>query len=277
MVPDRQQVDSGRLLGRHEDGQLGFDCSPRHVEGCGAVHAELGLMRRAGVVERMIGRRVPLLLVGIVEVKCLAGNFSRYDVRPVRRQPVLLGVDARARVQPAIGHHSDVSQHIGHGVIKRPRGERGVDQQLPAVLGELGVGLRHAWRDLAMLDRVDQFLRTGREARTGIPYLKTAGNQIDRLAPFLDKPDQQAYPGRAPRRDGQTDEQAADRVQGRMGRGVQRYRECQGFEHPRRPEAAGAADEINPRGQKTLRGVVRGKDTHGLRVLVPGKHGMQAA
>ena len=109
-----------------------------------------------GVVQRVIGRREPLPRVGIVEVERLAGDFARDGVGPVGRQAVLLGIDARGRVQPAIGHRDDVPQGVGHRVVEGPRRERRADQERPAVLGELGVGLRRTRRDLAMPDRVER-------------------------------------------------------------------------------------------------------------------------
>ena len=86
-------------------------------------------MDGGGIVQGMIGRREPFPGGGIVEVERLAGDLARDDVGPVGRQAILLGVDARGRMQPAIGHRDDVPQAVGHGVVEGPRRERRADQR----------------------------------------------------------------------------------------------------------------------------------------------------
>ena len=49
----------------------------------------------------------------------------------------------------------------------------------------------------------------------------------------------------------------------------------QRFQRPRRPKAAGPADEVDPRDQETFGGGVGGQEPHGPGVLVAGQHGVQ--
>ena len=110
-----------------------------------------------GVVQRMIGRREPFLRVGIEQVERLRGDFARDGVGPVGRQAVLLGVDARRRVQPAVGHRRRRAPGALDIVWSKGRGVNGVrTSERPAVVGELGIGLRGPGRDLAVPDRVER-------------------------------------------------------------------------------------------------------------------------
>ena len=86
-------------------------------------------------------------------------------------------------------------------VWSKGRGVNGVrTSEPPAVVGELGIGLRCPGRDLAVPDRVDASLSRHRQATRARIRRPGGGGAIRSLAPLpvAGKPDQEADPGRAP-------------------------------------------------------------------------------
>ena len=184
------------------------------------------------------------------------------------------------RMEPAIGHRRRRARGRCDIVWSKGRGVNGVrTTQRPAVLGELGVGLGRPGRDLAVPDRVDGLPRgVGGDGRG--PGDLRGGARSGRSPRCLvaGQADQEADPGRAPRR-ARSCRGAGCRSGRRSG-----ARRCPAARENARVSSTRGVQRLRARPMKSIREVrkpsgatVRGEDAHGLRVLVPGQDGMEAA
>ena len=111
-IPHGQEINAQRLVRRHEHRQFGFNRCPAHVIRDEPLDAELHLVVGPGIVQGMIGRRVPLAVIRIVKIQRFSGQFAGDDVGPIGGNAVLLRVSARAGVQPAVGHYHNVARAL---------------------------------------------------------------------------------------------------------------------------------------------------------------------
>ena len=176
------------------------------------------------------------------------------DQSGVRRFCCELTLDVVCR--PRLVTDDDVPQGVGHRVVERPRGERRVDQQRPAVLGELGVRAR-AFRAGSRRGRSGGAPSgsRGRCDQAGILDLETgARNQVDRPLPCRWQADQEADPRRPVRRAGSCRAAGCRSGRGSGGPRCPAARRTPASPAPAASRGSGPADEVDPRRQETLRG-----------------------
>ena len=152
VVANGEKIKARRLVGRHERRQFRGKFAALHAERRRAVHAKIRFVSGFGVAQRQPSGREPAPFTDVVEVKDFRRQFARHRVGPVRREPVLLRVQAGRGVQPAIGHAKDMAERVRHRVVKGPRRERRADAERVAAIGEFKIRLRRAGRNFAVTD-----------------------------------------------------------------------------------------------------------------------------
>ena len=202
-----------------------------------------------GVVQGMIGRRIPPPVVRIVEINGLAGT-SRVTISGqsgVRRFCCELTFEVVCN--PRLVTDDDLPQRVGQRVIEGPGRERRADHEHVRPLSKNSDTAGASGRNLAMPDRVERLFRAKRRTTSSDPRRRCLA--MSSTASRVSASPSGDGPGTSPGRQGHADEQAAERVECRVRRGVSR-RKRQGFQEPGRPEAAGTADEIDPGRQEAF-------------------------